>query len=780
MRQGGWAVMSKTFFPIWQLYVKLRLCVSVSLLLGLFVSAPVQALTVFYGDDRHPDLQKCDQFAYVGQQTEANECYQRLGNHSEVLVQANAAAALGNVREANRHFRQASSDSNDPIIKTNWASLYLLTHQVSDAVSLYREALVIEPSFLPARLGMIEATMQTYEGRAREELRAILAEFPDNVHALMLQARIELELQNTDVARDILAKAKPLLEANGLPKLDYYTLQAGANLLEAKPIDSWVDQALADNPIYGDIYSSVAHYYIITYRYREAVDLYKKAVALNPQLAIAQRDLGINYLRINNVFGARYHIRKAFELDPFDAETVNTLRFLDKLDFMRVSVVDVPDKDNPDRTIGRVIIRLDREDADALEPYVQDLSIKAMQVFSERYQFQLKRPMIVELYHDHDDFGVRTVSTPGIGLLGVTFGYLTAMDSPKARPAGDFHWGSTLWHEIAHVFTLEATNHLLPRWFSEGLSVYEEWNTGPLVDRSIPIDTLIAIAKNDLLPIDTLDAGFVRPTYNGQVQVSYTQAGLICDFISSEWGHDALVVMLNAFAERASTSEALQQAIGIDGPAFDLLFNQHIETLYGDFSRSLDDFQVANRQMSRAVRTADWVSVAVLARNVIDRAPERVGDGNAYEVLANALREQNDNEGAVAVLLDWHERGGHGVDALRWLVRQLREQERFDEAAGIMDSINWVNPYVVEEHRWLGDYYLSKEQSKLAVREYDALLGLQPEDPAEALLGKARASLLDGEDELARRQVLYALEHAPFLRSAQKLLLEFNEGERVD
>lgn len=748
--------------------------------LALFTSTHAHALNIYYGDDRHPDLAACDQFAYVGEKQAARECFERLSSHSQILVRANAAAALGDVREANKRFRQAASDSNDPIIKTHWAKVYLQTHQVSDAVSLLREALVNDPEFLPAQLGMIEATMETFSGEARSQLIAILDAAPENTQALMLQASIELELKNTDVARAILAKAKPLLEANGQPLLEYYTLQAGANLLEAKPIDEWVDKALALNPVYGDIYSSVAHYYIITYRYREAVDLYKKAITLDPELANAQRDLGINYLRINNIFGARYHIREAFELDPFDAETVNTLRLLDKLDGMRLSSVDVPDPNNPEQTIGRVLIRLDREDADALEPYVKDLAVEAVQLFTERYQFRLRRPMIVEMYHEHDDFGVRTVSTPGIGLLGVTFGYLTAMDSPKARPSTNFHWGSLLWHEVVHVFTLEATNHKLPRWLSEGLSVYEEWNTGPSGDRAIPNGTLIAIAKQDFLPIDTLDSGFVRPTYNGQVQVSYTQAGLICDYISKTWGHEALVVMLQSFANGESTNAALQAAIGMDGQSFDSLFINHIEAEFGELSRSLDDYQVAMRQLGRAVQANDWVSVSVLARNVIDLHPQRVGDGNAYEVLARAQREQGDVEGSMNTLIDWHERGGHGLESLQWLVRELRDLQRFDEAAEVMDSINWVNPYVVEEHRWLGDYYLSKNESKLAVREYDALLGLKPEDPAEAYVGKARAALLDGDQVQAKRQVLYALENAPFLRSAQKLLLDFNQGESVD
>ena len=66
--------------------------------------------------------------------------------------------------------------------------------------------------------------------------------------------RVELELQNTDVARDILAKVRPLLEAAGLPLIEHHALQASANLLEAEPIDEWVDKALLINPVYGDIY----------------------------------------------------------------------------------------------------------------------------------------------------------------------------------------------------------------------------------------------------------------------------------------------------------------------------------------------------------------------------------------------------------------------------------------------------------------------------------------------------------------------------------------------
>jgi len=65
-----------------------------------------------------------------------------------------------------------------------------------------------------------------------------------------------------------------------------------------------------------------------------------------------------------------------------------------------------------------------------------------------------------------------------------------------------------------------------------------------------------------------------------------------------------------------------------------------------------------------------------------------------------------------------------------------------------------------------------------AIREFDALLAMREDDPAQAYLGKARAALLLDDRAVARRQVLNALENSPFYRPAQKLLLELTGDHR--
>ena len=95
--------------------------------------------------------------------------------------------------------------------------------------------------------------------------------------------------------------------------------------------------------------------------------------------------------------------------------------------------------------------------------------------YQQKYKYTLPGPVQLEAYPNHDDFIVRTLGLPGQGgLLGVTFGQVVAMDSPTAREPGSFHWGSTLWHELSHVYVLSMTHHLVPRWFTEGLAVHEE------------------------------------------------------------------------------------------------------------------------------------------------------------------------------------------------------------------------------------------------------------------------------------------------------------------
>lgn len=750
-----------------------------SLLLTLWC-VPAFALTLHYDKFRDAKLVSCDRLAEVGKTDEAHSCFEELLDADSTLVRAEAARTLGDVKLANRLFRDLSRESRDPYIQVRWGHLFLDTHQIADAAALFRESLLMDSSYTPAKIGLAVAQGRRFEGQARQALYEVIESNADALHALILLARFELESSQLDEAKGLLDAALALAIELDEPVLEIYALYASLDLLEGNPKSEWVEKALAINPAYGDIYAIPAHFYIITYRYREAVDLYQRAIDIEPTLTRARSKLGINMLRINNIFGARYHLEKAYETDPFNTETVNTLRLLDDMDDMRISYTDVAHPNDTTETLGRVVVKLNQEGADALEPFVIELSREAVEMFTRRYDFRLKKPVTVELYHNHDDFGVRTVSTPGVGLLGVTFGYVLAMDSPRARATGDFHWGSTLWHELAHVFTLEAANHLLPRWFSEGLSVYEEWNTGPLPSREVPVQVLQMLEAGSFLPLAELDSGFVRPTYNGQVTVSYMQAGLICDYISERWGHPALVGMLHDFGKGKKLEAVVDTHLGISTTEFDEAFIEHAKDLYANTLSKLDQLASLPRVISTAIQRKQWLVAEQFATELIEIYPEMVGAGNGYLPLAFIQDEQGNHDQSLETRMRWFRRGGYEPETLLTLAADLAEKNRVIDAAAVLEALNWVTPYFASEHEKLGAYYLALNKPQQAIKTFDALIGLSEDHASSAWLGKGRALQQLGENEKAKRSVLIALENAPFYRDAQRLLLELNAGESID
>ena len=350
-------------------------------------------------------------------------------------------------------------------------------------------------------------------------------------------------------------------------------------------------------------------------------------MSVQPDRWSAHAELGVNLLRVGDIEGSRAALERAYSGDPFSATTVNTLRVLDKLkDFSAVRAT------KPD-----LLTLLDKKEADALRPYVEEVARNSIATFSRRYGFEPREPVTIELYPNHDDFAVRTAGLPGIGLLGVTFGYLVAMDSPSGRASGDFHWGSTLWHEMAHVFTLSVTDHRVPRWLSEGISVFEEWRTGPTPGIAVSSRALDVFRDGKFLPIATLDEGFIRPDYEDQIQVSYMQSGLICYFIEQKCGFDKLVALLRQFTRDTNTAAAVEATFKMPPADFDKEFNAFLKTRFktildepqgmgngdGQGARSRREEGLGRRHHAREARRGDLPGLHARRRAPICCSPVR-------------------------------------------------------------------------------------------------------------------------------------------------------------
>ena len=740
-------------------------------LLAVFVLAAAPASWSQRGHERGArpaGLAPCDGHYDRGRIAEASECYRGVLQAGGPAARAEAYWMLGDLKAANERFREAVRlEPENPDLRVRWGHLYIDSHQDQEAAALFQEALEIDDGHVPATLGMARVLATRFDGKAIEAVREALDERPRQAEGHLLLARMALEEGDLEKARSSLETAlRESLDLKIAP-LEAYALLASLEMLDGNRDNEWVRKALEYNPRYGEVYLEQAHFYVITRRYREATERLRKAVRTNPRLWRAHAELGVNLMREGFDEEGSRHLEIAYDGDPYSAKTVNTLRLLDKYDrFESFPGEPLEGRDEP-----KVIARLDRDESDLLRPYVLDLAERAITVFSKKYDFELQRPVRVELYPNHDDFAVRTMAMPGIGLLGVTFGYVVAMDSPSGRPPGEFHWGTTLWHELAHVFTLESTEHLVPRWYSEGISMYEEWMADPRWGESVTPDFISAVREKELLPVDELDRGFIRPRYRGQVAVSYMQAGLACRFIAEDWGERKLVELLKGFAANEPTQSNIRAVLGIDTEEFDRRFDAYLRESLGPALDGMPRWRRNLKQALEAAKKEDWEAVFDPARAAKEAYPQHVGVGCSYVLLATAHEKSGDLGAAIDELQQYERLGGRRPDTLKKLARWLEDEGRAAEAAYTYEGLLYNWPHDEETHARLGELYLEDGRAEPAMREFKAVLALEPLDRAAAEYNVARAYVKIGDLKKARLHVLQALERAPTFRPALQLLM---------
>jgi tetratricopeptide (TPR) repeat protein len=747
----------------------------------LALSAAASARGIHYGAVAEPAVVECDQQHWRGRVEESRLCYANLLRaETPASIKAEAAWALNNPKQANEWFRTAMSETpDDHATKVRWGDLFAASHQYGEAMNIYREVLAEEPANAFALLGAATVLVGSFEDAADNYLQPILdGVVPDDgayLGALLLIARVALENGDYDEAEASLALAEDVLAKHDWPPLELYALRASLDLLNDVADSRWTELSLAYNPYYGNIYATPAHFYVITRRYREAIEMYQKAVEIQPSLAAAHEQLGINLLRENRMSLAREHLERAYELDPFSPRSVNTLRLMDSFGNFRLV-------DDPPTVDGEVpiILRLHKDESAALAPYAIELTRDSIDVFTERYGFALREPVVIEMYPDHEDFAVRTAGMPGLGILGATFGYVIAMDSPSGRPSHQFQWGTTLWHEMAHVFTLEATDHLVPRWYSEGLSVFEEWRSGPNPGVRIPMSVYNAMKEDLFLPITELDEGFLRPTYENQVIVSYMQAGIVCDYIDREFGDGKLRELLYAYRDGLNTEEAIRSVLGVSPESFDETFAAFVDTEHGPVLAQLDRWHADQVRYNNAISEKDWATAIELAAGLIAILPQYVEPDSPYLAAAMAQRELGDNEAAINMMQTFWRNGGYDPVALRRYAEWLVEAGRSADAIDVLYSINLVDPLDHELHGNLGDLLLAAGRADEALREYEVAISLQPHDMATAWYRLAQAQYELGNVEQSQLNLLQALDVAPNFRPAQRLLLKLasnNNGQ---
>ena len=636
--------------------------------------------------------------------------------------------------------------------RVRFGDLFLERFNAPEAAKLYNEALSIQPKQANALLGLARVAAEGFDAQAVYFAERALEADPHLVAAQELLARLALEDNNPTKAAE---------EAHKALDMSAHATQARAILATIDWLNDKHDTPW--DPHDGAAYETAARIFVLNRRYEEGILLFRKAIAAQPDLWSAHSQLGINLMRLGREEEARAELELSYQNQYRDAATTNTLTLMDSYKNFVTYKTD------------RTILRVHKKEAELLHPYFEAEMLRALTTYDKKYGYHLDRPVQVEVYPDHEDFAVRTMGMPGLGALGVTFGYVVAMDSPSGRPPGTFHWASTMWHELSHVYVLNMTNFRVPRWFTEGLAVHEETAASPEWGDRLDPHVIMAIKDKKLLPVAEMDRGFVRPTYPTQVVVSYFEAGRMCDFIDREWGWPKLLAMIHDFAGGASTPEVIEKELGVKPEEFDKRF---MAALTAETKKTVDGFEQWSKELKKVAteyKDHDYEDMIRDASGIRDSYPDYVEAGNVYQFLADGYLAKGDKKAAIAELERYAKVGGRSPDTLKQLATLLEEAGNRKEAAEVLDRLNYIQPIDEDLHRRLGDLWLGLGNTDGAIREYRAVLAKSPTDPAASHFNLAKAYRTANCPDAAKDELLLSLEAAPGFRPAQKMLLELSK-----
>ena len=204
------------------------------------------------------------------------------------------------------------------------------------------------------------------------------------------------------------------------------------------------------------------------YRFQEGSEYQRSALKIAPDHSRAQLQLAQDLLRLGDEEEGWQLVEDSHEQDGYNQTAYNLLTLKQTLD--KYAVLE-------DESF---IVRMPADEAPIYGDQVLGLLNEGKEMLSEKYGIELERRIILELFGHQQDFAVRTFGMPhNPGFLGVCFGNVITANSPSTQAGRPSNWRAVVWHEFCHVITLTMTRNRMPRWLSEGISVYEEIERNP-------------------------------------------------------------------------------------------------------------------------------------------------------------------------------------------------------------------------------------------------------------------------------------------------------------
>jgi Tfp pilus assembly protein PilF len=522
------------------------------------------------------------------------------------------------------------------------------------------------------------------------------------------------------------------------------------------------------------------------YRFAEGAASQRQALEFDPAYLPAKAQLASDLLRLGDEEEGWKLAGQVHAEDGYDVAAFNLMTLRDTMEARFATLKS-----------ENFTVRLAAAEAPIYGQRALDLLESARRTLGSKYGVDVTRPTIVEIFPEQKDFGVRTFGMPdNPGYLGVCFGRVVTANSPAATKGQAVNWEAVLWHEFCHTVTLQATRHRMPRWLSEGISVYEERQADPAWGEHMIPRYRDMITGGELTPVADLSGAFLAPPSPLHLQFAYFQSSLVVEFIIDRHGFDALKAVLADLRDGVAINDSLARRVA-PLESLEKDFAEHARALADAMSPGLDwtkpepelllpggegkldawaaarpdNYYALQQRAARAVDAKDWAAAKEPLRRLITLFPRQTGAESAHAQLARVHRELNEKAEERAVLQTLANYDAAAPDVYQRLIDLATADGDWEEVARQARRYLAVNPLVPAPHRALAVAADKTGAAGIGVTAWRTLLALDPPNPAEAHYQLARWLHRTGDAE-ARRQVLLALEEAPRHRAALRLLLE--------
>ena len=632
--------------------------------------------------------------------------------------------------------------------------------------------------------GLARALRSANPEQAMAAMAKTLELNPNHIEALLFQADQHIDSESYKSAHNFIDKA--LAVNPRYPKAwAYRAVLAHLDSDEKREVECR-QEALSTWPKNPEVDYTIGRKLSQKYRFTEGAAYQQKALGFEKLYLPARIQLSQDLMRLGLEDKGWELAEATHKLDGYDTTTFNLLELKTKLDKFRTIENE------------HFVLRMDANEAAIYGERVMSLLERARTTLCEKYDLQLDEKITVEIFPDENDFAVRTFGMPAVsGFLGVCFGKVITANSPASQGDSPSNWESVLWHEFCHVVTLSKTENRMPRWLSEGISVYEEVQENPTWGQTMNPQYQSMILDGQLTPLAEMSSAFLSPESGAHLQFAYFQSSLIVEYIVKAHGIDALKQMLVDLKRGVTINDTLDRHT--DGlELLEKQFKKFVDQKMADMAPEVD-WDRPDLKLLKGEALADWVNehpnnyfgLGAYARRLMEAEqyeaalkplkkmaklfPQYAGAGSPYSQLATIYRKLENRTAERKALEILTDQTSDEIAALRRLMRMQAEETDWPAALKTADRLLAVNPLLPEPHRMIAKAAEETDRPKDAIRAYRTLVAMKPNDPA--IVHFRLATLLHEQgDPMSKRHVLKALEEAPRYRDAHRLLLEITRS----